>query len=151
MITHYMELQQGSPEWQATRIGIITASRGYTAKAGYAVNLDGTDTPVAGFYRGKFRSNGALCGLRVWYGAPADPVTGEIMDRSHRWQIEVGGIVAQDIDVEARFWRLCRERITENAYQKLCAQAAWARDNAPQSSLADPRRKSNPLTSPLYF
>ena len=26
MITHYMELQQGSPEWQAARIGIITAS-----------------------------------------------------------------------------------------------------------------------------
>ena len=30
--------------------------------------LEGADTPVAGFYRGKLRSKGALCGFRIWYG-----------------------------------------------------------------------------------
>ena len=48
-----------------------------------------TDTPIPGFYRMRLRSGGQPVGVRVWFGPPADPVTGEELDRSWRWQATV--------------------------------------------------------------
>lgn len=109
---------------------------------------EGADTPVAGYYRGKLRSKGALCGIRIWYGAPLDPLTGEEMDRSHRWQAQVNGEYVEIDEVWPYGVQLV---ITEIAYNKFCTQQRWAREHAPSSALADPKRKSNPLHSPLYF
>ena len=109
---------------------------------------EGSDVPVSGFYRGKLRSGGALCGFHIWYGAPLDPLTGEELDRSHRWQAHCNGEYVEIEDVWPYGVQL---QITEIAYNKHCQQQRWAKDNAPQSALADPRRKSNPITSPIYF
>ena len=109
---------------------------------------EGLDVPVAGFYRGKLRSKGALCGFRIWYGAPLDPLTGEELDRSHRWQAHCNGDYVEIDDVWPYGAQLV---ITEREYNKFCQQQTWARQYAPNSALADPKRKSNPLTAPLYF
>lgn len=116
-----------------------------------AQHFDGLDpdTPVAGYYRTRLRGGGAPCGVRIWYGAPTDPVTGEIMDRSHRWQAEANG---EYIDVD-RVWppRRGADPITEADYQHFIARAAWAKKHAPDSAIADPRRKVDPLTAPIAF
>ena len=109
---------------------------------------EGADTPVAGFYRGKLRSKGALCGIKIWFGQPLDPITGEAMDRSLRWQAQCNG---EYVEVEDVWPYGVQMTITERQYEKLCQQQAWAREHAPNSALADPKRKSNPINSPLYF
>jgi hypothetical protein len=109
---------------------------------------DGTDTPVAGFYRGKVRGGGALCGFRIWYGAPLDPLTGEELDRSLRWQAQCNG---EYIDIE-RVWPQCgRMPITEIEYNHHCAKQDWAREHIPQDALANPHRRVDHLATPLLF
>lgn len=108
----------------------------------------GAEEPVAGFYRGKLRSKGALVGFRIWYGAPLDPLTGEEMDRSHRWQCLCNDEYVEIEDVWPYGAQLI---ITEREYNKFCQQQKWALQYAPDSALANPRRKSDPLTAPLYF
>lgn len=106
------------------------------------------DTPTAGYYRMKLRSGGALAGIRIWYGPPADPVTGEPLDRSWRWQAEANGEI---IDIE-RVWPRCADAaISEAEYRVHCAKQDWAREHAPGSALADPRRRHDPLTSQVRF
>ena len=116
----------------------------FDAPNDYGVSLD----PVEGFYRGKMRSGGALCGFHIWYGPPLDPVTGEEMDRGHRWQAHCNGSYVEIDDV----WpQVAGDRISRADYVKHCDQAGWAKANAPKSALANPRRKTDPIHSPLYF
>lgn len=106
------------------------------------------DQPVAGFYRMRLRSGGALCGIRIWYGPPLDPVTGEVMDRSYRWQAHCNG---DYIDLE-RVWPQCgRMPITEVDYNRHCQKQAWAREALPDDALANPTRKADPLSTPMMF
>jgi len=106
------------------------------------------DQPKPGYYRMRLRSGGAFVGVRIWFGAPLDPVTGEEMDRSHRFQALINGTYAE-MD---RVWPKCAgDPITEAEYQHLCATQKWAQQHAPESALADPRRKFDPLTSPMLF
>lgn len=116
--------------------------RDFAAAAG-AVDVT---TPVAGFYRGKLRSGGVLVGIRLWYGAPHDPVTGEIMDRSLRWQAHANGRYVEFDDV----WPACAdEPISEADYDFYASRQGWAEENAPQSAYANPRRKLDPLNDLL--
>ena len=106
--------------------------------------------PVAGFYRYRLRSGGIRGGVRIWFGPPHDPVTGEELDRSWRWQALFDG---QPVEFE-EVWPDCTgEPITEAEYQQRVGRAAWARQNAPQSAYADPRRRLDALDSnnPLPF
>lgn len=106
------------------------------------------ETPVAGHYRMRLRSGGAFVGVRIWFGQPNDPVTGDPMDRALRFQAEINGTYAE-ID---RVWPRCAgDPITEAEYRHLCATQQWAQQHAPDSALADPRRKLDPLTSPMLF
>lgn len=115
---------------------------------GRSLGVDVT-TPVAGFYQGKMRSGGVLVGIRLWFGPPCDPVTGEELDRSPRWQAEVNGKYEDDFD---RVWPACaRDPITEDQYRFYSARQGWAERNAPDSSFANPRRRHDPLTSLLPF
>lgn len=107
-------------------------------------------TPVAGFYRFKLRSGGVAVGVRLWFGPPKDPVTGEEMDRSWRWQAEAGG---EYVDFD-RVWPACGGTpIDEAEYCRLIRQQEWARQNAPDSAYADPRRNVDLLSTntPLGF
>lgn len=106
--------------------------------------------PVAGFYRGRLRSGAVIGGIRIWYGPPHDPVTGEEMDRSWRWQAEFDGDPCEFDAV----WPVCAgSPISEQAYREFCARRRWARDNAPNSAFAEPKRRYDPLSSnePLPF
>lgn len=106
------------------------------------------DTPTAGFYKMQLRSGAAYAGIRIWFGPPADPVTGDELDRSWRWQAEANG---EPIDVE-RVWPKCADKgVSASEYRALCRQQDWAREHAPDSALADPRRKHDPLTSSVRF
>jgi hypothetical protein len=74
--------------------------------------------------------------VKVWFGQPEDPETGEALDRSARWQIKigfnvmgeepmrVGALTFNDItDV----WPTCmRWPITEEEYRYRLERAAWA-------------------------
>lgn len=107
------------------------------------------DIPEAGYYEMKLRSGGAICGIHIWHGLPLDPETGEEMDRSPGWNAKVNGRYYLNIE---RIWPSCAEtKITKRKYEDHCRRASWAKEHAPQSALANPHRKSNPLTSPLHF
>ncbi len=106
--------------------------------------------PVAGYYRYRLRSGAVYGGVRVWFGPPLDPVTGEELDRSWRWQAAFDG---EPVDFY-RVWPACaRLPITEAEYRGYVQRAAWARENAPESAYAQPKRKIDllSLTTPRFF
>jgi hypothetical protein len=106
--------------------------------------------PVAGFYRLRLGRDTITGGVRLWFGPPHDPVTGEELDRSWRWQAEFNGEV---IDFD-RVWPVCAgDQITEQEYQRYIARRDWARENAPDSAYAERGRRLDPLStkSPLPF
>lgn len=107
-------------------------------------------TPVAGFYRHRLRSGSVIGGVRIWYGPPHDPDTGEVMDRGYRWQAEFDG---DPVDFD-QVWPGCTgSPISEAEYRALVARREWARKNAPDSSYAKVGRKIDPLSlaEPLPF
>lgn len=120
----------------------------YDAHAVRAVAVAGaTDVsrPVAGFFRTKLSSRSVAVGVRIHYGPPLDPVTGEEIDRSWRWQAEVNGEPYGDFD---RVWPACAgEPISEQRYREYCERQRWARENAPNSSHAEPGRPHDPLST----
>lgn len=127
------------------------ATRTYGERAEHRT-FEGLDvsTPTAGFYRMRLRSGGVYGAVRIWHGPPHDPVTGEEMDRSWRWQATFDG---RDIDLD-RVWPACgKEPVPESEYTRLLMQATWARENAPESAYADHRQKIDRLSksTPLPF
>ena len=115
--------------------------REYRAFEGYDVQ-----EPTAGHYKTRLRTGAHVVGVKIWHGAPLDPVTGEELDRGHRWQALANGA---PIEVD-RVWPECgRQPITEAEYQYFTGLQAWARQNAPSSPQADPTRKIDLLTAPL--
>lgn len=106
--------------------------------------------PVAGYYRYRLRSGGIRGAVRLWFGPPHDPVTGEEMDRGWRWQAEFDGLPV-DFD---RCWPACAgDPISEAEYWQYLARRKWAEENAPDSAFANPRKRYDPLSSdtPLPF
>lgn len=105
------------------------------------------DLPVAGLYRMRLRSGGVAVGVRIWHGPPLDPVTGETMDRSWRWQAAVNGA---PIDIE-RVWPACADDpIDQSEHDHLAGLQAWGRA-AGHAAIADPTRRLDPLSSPILF
>ena len=108
------------------------------------------DQPIAGYYRFRMRSGGAFCGVRIWHGQPLDPETGEELDRSLRWNALLND---EYVDLE-RVWPRCAdEPISADEYKHFCRVQTWAREKAPDSAFADPRRKIDLLSTsnPLPF
>lgn len=101
--------------------------------------------PEAGFYRGKLRGGAVRVGIEIRYGAPLDPVTGDELDRGHRWMAFANGDLLEDFD--AAWPACCGEPISEADYRAFCAWQRWARENAPRSAWADPRRRIDPLST----
>lgn len=115
--------------------------RDYSPSTGFAV-----ETPTAGHYRYKLVAGGHPVAICIWHGAPLDPVTGEELDRSHRWQATANG---DPIDLD-RCWPACgREPISPQEADYLTKLSRWARENAPDSPAADPRKKIDLITAPL--
>lgn len=88
------------------------------------MNAPLVDVPEAGFYRTKLVRGGPWCGVRIWFGAPPDPETGEPLDRSPRWQAEINGNLA-DID---QVWPYVAGRFIDEAeYRYLTALSKHAK------------------------
>jgi hypothetical protein len=117
---------------------------------GAARTFEGFDpsVPIAGYYRFRMHGGAVWGVVRIWHGPPHDPVTGEELDRSWRWQAEFNG---EAIDVE-RVWPVCAKQPTdEQHYRRSIARQSWAQEHAPDSSYADPRARHDPLSAPLPF
>ena len=94
--------------------------------------------PKAGFYRHTLVRGGPPAGVRIWFGPPRDPDTGELMDRSWRWQADVNGTYVE-LD---RVWPQClREPIAEAEYDFFCAAHRHALAHDPYNPVASPRRR----------
>lgn len=127
----------------------ITYNHRREGQAGIATG-QAADAPAAGFFRTRLRAGGVRGGVRIWHGPPHDPLTGEVLDRSWRWQAEFNGEAVE----LARVWPVCGgDPISEAEYQSYVERAGWARESAPDSAYADPRKRLNALslTTPLPF
>lgn len=61
---------------------------------------------------------GPLCGVRIWHGAPKDPVDNSLLDRGWRWQAEANGTY---IEID-RVWPRCgKDPIDRAEYDYLTA------------------------------
>lgn len=108
------------------------------------------DQPVAGFYRLRLGQGTVAVGVKVFHGPPLDPITGEELDRSWRWQAHADG---EPIDFD-RVWPACiRNPISEQDYRRFLSRKAWAREHAPDSAYAETGRKVDHLSNntPLPF
>jgi hypothetical protein len=98
------------------------------------------DTPTAGHYKMRMVRNGPFVPVRIWFGPPHDPDTGEEMDRSHRWQAEIGG---KEAAIE-RTWPWCAKNpIAEADYRYMRGVQQWATEHAPHEPEAAPREAVN--------
>ncbi len=93
-----------------------------------------SDTPIAGTYYTRLVRGGPRCPVRIWYGPPADPLTGELLDRSWRWQSELLG-------EEADAWHLAGRvhPISRGEYDYLLATYKHAVTHEPDMPEACPR------------
>jgi len=110
------------------------------------------DQPVEGYYRRRLVSGGPWVGVRIWFGLPADPDTGELLDRSPRWQAEqTGKVIAGDDAIQSLWVSCCREPITRKEYEFLIADAAWCRENAPDEPASTPSKPIDLNNRPSLF
>lgn len=118
-------------------------------------SIGGKDTvdvsqPVAGYFRYRLGAGTVKGAVRIWYGPPHDPVTGEELDRSWRWQATFDG---EPVDFD-RVWPACAsDTLTEQEYNYLLRRRAWAQQHAPNSAHARIGKKYDPLdpANPLPF
>jgi hypothetical protein len=114
------------------------------------VGATDVSTPQAGYFRHRLHGGAVRGGVRIFYGPPADPVTGEVLDRSWRWQAEFDG---EPIDFD-RVWPDCTgDPISAEEYRTYVARRRWAEQHAPDSSYAERSRRRDPLSTsePLPF
>ncbi|HEX9947375.1 MAG TPA: hypothetical protein VGA98_07540 [Allosphingosinicella sp.] len=120
----------------------------------------GADALEEGYYLiQRWRTERVPIPVRIWYGPPLDPETGEEMDRSWRWQIYVGGIPLEDepivvggmrIDDLTRIWPACaRERIDAAEYAHRIERAEWAAAYDPNDPYGTASGRIDPLTVSL--
>lgn len=132
----------------ATPYTDLAARRPASAHIGMAAQ--DVSKPVAGFYRYRLRGGSVAGGVRIYFGPPLDPVTGEELDRSWRWMAEFNG---EPVEFD-RVWPACTgEPITEQDYRRRVARRLWAAQHAPESAYAEQGRRLDPLSShtPLPF
>lgn len=109
---------------------------------------ESADEPHTGFYQIRMVRGGIFVPVKVWFGPPADPDTGELLDRSWRWQALRNGDL---VDVNL-VWPFCaRFPIDQNEYDYLLARKAWAEQNAPDTPEAQPKMKIDLLNCELPF
>lgn len=120
--------------------------RAWSAPEGYGLSVE---HPVEGFYKIKLGKNAIWRGVHLRFAPPNDPLTGEVLDRSWRWQafLDDGSLVEFDVA-----WPKCAgEPISQKDFDHFVARQRWAETNAPDSAYADRRKpldllsRSNPL------
>ncbi len=84
--------------------------------------------PQAGYYKRRLVKGGPWVGVHIWYGPPTCPHTGQLLDRSWRWQALVNG---EDADEYEAWISGCANPITKEEYEYLLAHSDWAKNYAP--------------------
>lgn len=105
------------------------------------------------------RQNRVALPVRIWFGPPVDPDTGEIQDRSWRWQVAIAGQIidgdsirvgATEFTALSDFWPGCSDtEINKSEYDFRLARAAWAGENDPNDPFGDPAMRIDPMTTSL--
>lgn len=98
--------------------------------------FDGIDveSPVEGYYKMRLRAGAVYSVVWIHYGPPNDPLTGEPLDRSWRWQAHANGELIPFEDA----WPKCAKLpATEADYRRAIARQRWAQENAPGTAYAD--------------
>jgi hypothetical protein len=97
--------------------------------------------PVAGYYKRRFVRNGPWVPVRFWKGAPLDPVTGEELERGHRWQCSVDGRHVTDETEVLEQWLGCAgHKITLDEFKLMRRKTAAALYDNPTAPEANPGR-----------
>lgn len=106
--------------------------------------------PTPGFFRHRPRGGSVIGGVKIFYGPPTDPITGEDLDRGWRWQALFDG---EPIDFDDCWPKCAGDPITKKEYRELCARREWARENAPGSAYAVIGKRIDLLSTsePLVF
>lgn len=120
----------------------------------------GADPLIEGFYLIRMdRSRRVSIPVRIWFGAPADPETGEDLDRSHRWQIQIGFQLLEDeplriggvtIEHLSDVWPTCaRNPIDEVDWRYRLERAEWAARNDDSDPFSQLGGRIDPMTCAL--
>lgn len=120
----------------------------YTVRRTLAAPVAGfnPDVPIEGFYTMKLRAGAVRAGIHIWFGPPLDPIDGTELDRAPRWQATANGA---PISLEW-VWPKCADSPDEaSEVAHRIATQEWAKQHAPNSALADPKRRIDLLTEPL--
>lgn len=124
---------------------------------------DGGPDGLAGglFLIQRHRANRVDIPVRIWWGPPADPETGELLDRSPRWRIHLAGtefdgepVRLGNITIYAvtDFWPTCATApIDEREYAYRLERQAWAAIYDPDDPFATPGGRVDPMTATLPF
>lgn len=91
--------------------------------------------PTAGFYRGRMVRGGPWLAIRIWFGPPLDPDTGEECDRAKRWQATRGGAEA---DPRQLWPYVANHPIAEAEFNYMSALRAHAVKHEPDMPEAAP-------------
>jgi hypothetical protein len=121
-----------------------------TNRRGLAASKPGppldADTPVAGCYAVRLVKDGPPVALRICYGPPLDPWTGEELDRAPRWLAFVNGGEAVDV---FRFWPACASKpISRELHDHICQRS---RTMDPSDPYFDPLKPVNLSAAPMPF
>lgn len=123
---------------------------------------EGADALVPGYYLiRRDRQCRVPLPVRIWWGPPLDPDTGEEMDRSPRWQVAIAGQLVGEDEIRVGesvyrglddFWPKCMAHpISEPDYQHRLERAHWAGLYDPNDPFGDTSAKIDPLTVTLPF
>lgn len=121
---------------------------------------DATDAPVEGYFAWR-RVGRPDQPVRIWFGPPCDPDTGEEMDRGWRWQMLVNGEPVPTLEDErahpydpiwSDVWpQVSADPIPRSEYEYLLASIRHAQEHDANSPFARPSRKIDLMTATLPF
>ena len=122
----------------------------------------GTDALVEGYYLlQRRRAQRVDMPVHIWFSPPPDPITGDRLDRSPRWQVKVAGVLLDHEPVRiggiqfndiADLWPACaQEPITRAEYEFRMQRQEWATLYDPDDPFGTPGAKIDPMTAPLPF
>ncbi len=97
-----------------------------------------------GYYRTRLVRGGPWVAVRVACEPTRDPITGDPLDRSPLWSIEIDGKLARDPSPDPEtagvLLAYAMRRIDEKEYRYLLAASRHAKEKAPYLPEAEPRK-----------
>lgn len=126
----------------------------------YIRERGGADPLIEGYYLIRLdRSRRVSIPVRIWFGAPCDPETGEELDRAPRWQIKIGFQLLDDqplniggvrINELIDVWPTCaRNPIDEIDWRFRLERAEWATDHDDSDPYSQLGGRIDPMTCSL--